>query len=194
MIILVLSLIRTPLIDREPYEALTPDALSVNDGISDPRLTPIDAIAKIYRKILNRKSTLELLSYGTTYGNETLRETLVTYLNETRGLNITKDNIIITRGSQMGIFLASQLLFNAQEYIIVGETNYSSSDVTFQYTGAQILRVKVDDNGLNIDEVEALCKKYPIKGLYTTSHHHHPTTVTLSAERRMQLLNPCQGV
>jgi len=43
------------------------------------------------------------LSYGSIYCNELLREALVNYLNETRGLNITIDNILITRGSQMGI-------------------------------------------------------------------------------------------
>ena len=39
-----------------------------------------------------------------------LREALVNYLNTTRGLNITKENVLITRGSQMGIWLSSQLL------------------------------------------------------------------------------------
>ncbi|GGZ91421.1 MocR-like pyridoxine biosynthesis transcription factor PdxR [Algibacter mikhailovii] len=165
------------------------DYLYVNDGIADSRLAPTKDVAMIYRNCVAKKSAIKHLSYGTTYGNVTLREVLVTYLNETRGLNISIDNIMITRGSQMGMFLASQLLFNKQDYVIIGETNYSSSDTTFEYAGAQLLRVKVDDHGLDMNNIELLCKRYKIKAVYTTSHHHHPTAVTLSAERRIQLLN-----
>ncbi len=39
------------------------------------------------------------------------------------------------------------------------------------------------------DEIEFLCKKQKIKAVFLTSHHHHPTTVTLSAKRRIHLLN-----
>ncbi|WP_197505865.1 aminotransferase-like domain-containing protein [Urechidicola croceus] len=161
----------------------------INDGVSDVRLTPVDEIAILYRKLSNKKATLQDLSYGTTYGNDELRTVLVSYLNETRGLNITKDNIMITRGSQMGMYLSSSLLIKKDDYVIVGETNYISTDLTFKYKGAKLLRVPVDENGLIINEVEQLCKKYTIKAIYVTSHHHHPTTVTLSAERRMHLLN-----
>ena len=38
-------------------------------------------------------------------------------------------------------------------------------------------------------KLKRLCKQQQIKGVYVTSHHHHPTTVTLSAERRIHLLN-----
>lgn len=176
-------------LSRKFPKIFSEDYMYVNDGISDARLAPTEEIAMIYRKVSCKKSTIKHMNYGTTYGNIELRKTLVKYLNDTRGLAITTDNIMITRGSQMGIFLASQLLFHNQEYIIIGETNYSSSDTTFEFSGAKLLRVKVDAAGLNTQEIQRLCKKYPVKALYTTSHHHHPTTVTLSAERRMKLLN-----
>ena len=163
--------------------------MCVNDGISDVRLVPIKEIALISRNLVAKKSIIKHLSYGTTYGNRMLRVSLVNYLNFTRGLNITIDNVMITRGSQMGMFLASQVLFSGNEYIVIGETNYSSSDTTFEFSGAKILRVKVDEYGLIIHDVEKLCKKHTIKAVYTTPHHHHPTTVTLSAERRLHLLN-----
>lgn len=176
-------------LNRKFPQSFSEDYIYVNDGISDARLAPTKEIAMIYRRVSGKKSTIKHMNYGTTYGNLELRKTLVKYLNGTRGLAITTDNIMITRGSQMGIFLASQLLFHNQEYIIIGETNYSSSDTTFEFSGAKLLRVKVDADGLNTQEIERLCKKYPVKAIYTTSHHHHPTTVTLSAERRMKLLN-----
>ncbi|CAM1354954.1 PLP-dependent aminotransferase family protein [Tenacibaculum ascidiaceicola] len=164
----------------------------INDGTSDTRLTPTEEIARIYRKIASKKSIYTFLDYNSTHGNIKLREVLATYLNSSRGLKVTKENILITRGSQMGMWLSTQLLLKENDVIIVGETNYSSADITFQYQKAQIKRVSVDENGIVVDQIEKICKKQPIKAVYVTSHHHHPTTVTLSAQRRIHLLNLAQ--
>jgi GntR family transcriptional regulator/MocR family aminotransferase len=161
----------------------------LNDGISDVRLTPTNYIARIYRRICNRKTIHKEMSYGSIFGNEKLRKTLSDYLNKTRGLNTSKENILITRGSQMGIHLSAKLLLKKDNIIVVGETNYTSADTCFIQQKATLLRVKVDENGLVTKDIEVLCKHQKIKAVYVTSHHHHPTTVTLSAERRIHLLN-----
>ena len=163
-----------------------------NDGIPDTRLTPIVDISRIYRRISNRKSIYKEMNYGSTFGNEKLRTTLAAYLNRTRGLDITKENILITRGSQMGIYLSAQLLLEKEDIVVVGKTNYTSSDAVFLERKAVLKRVSVDEFGLVTKEIEAICKKSKIKAVYVTSHHHHPTTVTLSAERRIDLLNLAQ--
>ena len=79
-------------------------------GVSDPRLTPLKDIAIIYRNIASKKSIIPYLGYTDTHGHPELRKTLAGYLNKTRGLKISKDNILITRGSQMGIYLSAKLL------------------------------------------------------------------------------------
>ncbi|PQJ77678.1 PLP-dependent aminotransferase family protein [Polaribacter porphyrae] len=163
--------------------------LYLNDGISDARLTPTEDLARTYRRICSRKNIYKEMSYGSLFGNEKLRITLADYLNKTRGLNIKKENILITRGSQMGIYLASKLLLQNDDCIIVGQTNYTSADTTFLQRNSNLLRVSVDVDGLVTDEIEQICKQKKIKTVYVTSHHHHPTTVTLSAERRLHLLN-----
>lgn len=173
----------------EVFKQPNEEWMYINDGISDARLTPTDEIARIYRRIAGRKSIFKHLSYGSTYGNDTLRQVLAEYLNKTRGLNISVDNILITRGSQMGIYISAQLLLNENEIIIIGETNYASATITFQHQRATIFTVKVDNDGIDTKQVEKICKKQRVKALYVTSHHHHPTTVTLSAERRIHLLN-----
>ncbi|TVZ55568.1 GntR family transcriptional regulator/MocR family aminotransferase [Lutibacter sp. Hel_I_33_5] len=179
---------KSKILERKTFPELT-NFTVINDGVSDHRLTPIDDIARTYRRIASKKSTIEQLTYKSTYGNIRLREALVSYLNETRGLQITIDNILITRGSQMGIFLTAILLFKKDDLVVVGETNYIAADVTFSQSKAKILRVPVDENGLNTDAIEKICKKKRIKAVFVTSHHHHPTTVTLSAKRRIHLLN-----
>ncbi|MBA6155062.1 PLP-dependent aminotransferase family protein [Tenacibaculum sp. S7007] len=165
------------------------NTIYINDGTSDGRLIPTEEIARTYRRIASKKNIYKEMGYGSTFGNDKLRLTLVEYLNTTRGLQITKDNILITRGSQMGIWLSSQLLLKSKDVIVVGETNYASADYNFLDQKATLKRVAVDENGLVIDQIEELCKKQQIKAVYVTSHHHHPTTVTLSAERRIHLLN-----
>ncbi|WP_136483152.1 aminotransferase-like domain-containing protein [Cognatitamlana onchidii] len=176
-------------LDRKFPQTCEDTYMYVNDGISDGRLAPINDIALIYRNLVSKKHITAHLAYGTTYGNQTLREELVTYLNETRGLNIGIDNIMITRGSQMGMFLAAQLLFEDNDYVVVGHTNYSSADTTFEIARAKVLRVRVDKRGLVIDDIRKCCETHNVKAVFTTSHHHHPTTVTLSADRRLELLN-----
>lgn len=161
----------------------------INDGISDPRLTPIDDLSRTYRNVTAKKNVIKHLSYGSTLGNHTLRKVLVKYLNESRGLHINDQNIMLTRGSQMGIWLSSKLLLKKGDIIAVGKTNYQSADLTFLSQKAIIKRVTVDQDGLVTSEIEKLCQKQKIKAIYVTSHHHHPTTVTLSAERRLHLLN-----
>lgn len=161
----------------------------INDGTSDGRLTPVAELARIYRRIVAKRNIYKDLDYGTTYGNEKLRTVLANYLNATRGLQIERENILITRGSQMGIWLSAQLLLRKKDVIIVGETNYIAADLTFLAQEATIKRIGVDDNGIRTEEIAQLCEMYPVKAIYVTSHHHHPTTVTLSAERRLHLLN-----
>ncbi|WP_296381441.1 PLP-dependent aminotransferase family protein [Winogradskyella sp.] len=174
---------------RERAPKKNKDFIYLNDGTSDGRLTPIDEIARTYRRVCAKKNVFEHLSYGSTYGNDTLRDVLVDYLNTTRGLHITKENVLITRGSQMGVWLSSQLLLKKDDSIVVGNTNYESANSTFLNQQAKLKRVLVDENGLLTDEIEKLCKRQQIKAVYVTSHHHHPTTVTLSAKRRIHLLN-----
>lgn len=174
---------------QRKYFKVKDDFMYLNDGISDARLTPTEDLARIYRRICSKKNIYKEMSYGSLFGNEKLRITLAEYLNKTRGLNINKNNILITRGSQMGIYLAAKLLLKKDDFILVGETNYASADATFLQRTANLARISVDENGIITNEIERFCSKKRIKAVYVTSHHHHPTTVTLSAERRIHLLN-----
>jgi GntR family transcriptional regulator/MocR family aminotransferase len=60
--------------------------------------------------------------------------------------------------------------------------------MTFQNAGAELVTLPVDAQGICVERIEEICQKYPIRMLYVTSHHHYPTTVSLSAERRVLLL------
>ncbi len=165
-----------------------PSRLTLDEGIPDVRIVPVNEIIRQYRSIISRTYNTKHLSYGSVFGDLSLRKALAQYLHETRGLKCTVDQILITRGSQMGMYLASELLHKNGSYSIVGETNYIAASLTLENAGAHLLKVTVDEKGLVTDEIEALCKKHSIGSVYVTSHHHHPSTVTMSADRRLHLV------
>ncbi|MBC7919803.1 MAG: PLP-dependent aminotransferase family protein [Ferruginibacter sp.] len=163
--------------------------LGFNDGFPDERLAPMEEIARTYRAIVKRSSARAYLSYVDTQGNPHLRSELSAHLNLTRGLHTSPDNLLLTRGSQMGIYLTAQVLIAPGDRVVVGDTNYFTADMTFRHAGANLVRVPVDDWGLSVNHVREVCQRQRIRAVFVTSHHHHPTTVTLCAERRIRLLS-----
>ncbi len=158
-----------------------------HDG-PDVRLVPIEQLTRAYKTVMSRKSQLHFLSYVPTEGNYELRKILSEYLNSTRGLSTGIENVFITRGSSMGVYMAACILISKGDKVLVGETSYYYTDRVFINQGAELIRIKVDEEGLVTDDIEKVCKKKKIRALFVTSHHHYPTTVTLSAARRMKLL------
>jgi Transcriptional regulators containing a DNA-binding HTH domain and an aminotransferase domain (MocR family) and their eukaryotic orthologs len=179
--------------DYYPGRALTkatvfPQKLGFDDGAPDVRLAPITELAQSMSRALRNVPSKELLSYTDPKGLISLREKLAQQFNENRGLNIAAENVLITRGSQMGIYLCTQLLLRPGDEMIVGATNYYVANLTFRQSGAIMNTIPVDEHGICVDAIEPICKKKKIRAVYLTSHHHHPTTVTLSPERRIRLL------
>ncbi|MBE9460842.1 PLP-dependent aminotransferase family protein [Dyadobacter subterraneus] len=167
----------------------TNSVLEFTDGLPDIRLAPLDRLSKVYGGILKRKSSHKHFGYSHVEGNEFYRETLAHYLNNTRGLHITKNNILTTRGIHMSIYLASNMLIDKGDLVIVGDLSYYVANMIFQEAGARIIPVAVDEDGISVEAIKKLCETRKIRMLYLTPHHHYPTTVTLSAERRLELLS-----
>ena len=163
--------------------------LTIDDGFPDVRLTPIDHLMREYRSISRKFYGKGFLRYGDSKGSERLRIALSKYLSNTRGLVVNQDNILITKGSQMGIYLTSQLLLTTDDLIAVGSSNYGPADYTFRHLEAQLIRIPVDDFGMDVDYLEQILEqKTTIRAVYIIPHHHFPTTVTMTMERRLKLL------
>lgn len=159
-----------------------------NDGFPDARLAPLDALVKEYQSLGKLKLSRRLLMYSAKEGSLKLRQTLANEFRQTRGMPVTAENILITRGAQMAIFLTASLLIKPGDVVIVGEPNYFLANLMLKRLGAELVGVPVDDNGMDVAQVEEICKGRPVRMIYVIPHHHHPTTVTLSPERRLKLL------
>ncbi|MDR8393742.1 PLP-dependent aminotransferase family protein [Aliifodinibius sp. S!AR15-10] len=163
--------------------------LMIDDGFPDTRLAPVDRLMQSMRSISRKPVYKKYLRYGGPLGTDRLRETLANYLADTRGLPLSTENIMITRGAQMGINLAARLLLQPGDDIIMTEPSFFGAQLTFQQRKAVINRVPVDEQGMDLDAVERLCQQKDIKLIYVVPHHHFPTTVTLTPKRRIKLLD-----
>ncbi|MFB9843406.1 MocR-like pyridoxine biosynthesis transcription factor PdxR [Mucilaginibacter ginsenosidivorans] len=170
------------------YKPVPQHNLVINDGFPDTRLAPVELLVREYRRFGNYQFTSKYLMYGPEQGSENLRLELARFLSGTRGMHAGADNILITKGVQMAMYLTAQVLLSKNDVVIVPEPGYPTANEVFAHAGARLVFAPVDEHGMDVNAVEAICKKQKVKLLYVIPHHHRPTTVTLSSERRMQLL------
>jgi GntR family transcriptional regulator/MocR family aminotransferase len=164
------------------------DVLPLVGGTPDPRLVPVAELSRAYRRALSRSSA-ELLGYGSELGDARLRQVLAAQLREARQVPVTADGMMVTRGSQMALFLLGRVLARPEAVIAVEGLGYRPCWEAFRLSGARLAPLPVDADGLSIEALEELLSRERVAAVYTTAHHQYPTTVTLTAPRRLELLS-----
>lgn len=174
-----------------PIEARTaPPPLRVSDGAPDARLMPGAELARAFRRAVSASGLRMLTGYGDPRGAVPLRSALARYLSSERGLMVSAEDILVTRGSQMALFLVASAALRPGEAIAVENPGYPMAWTSFRAAGARVVGAPVDGLGLDIDRLESLLDQDPgIRAIYLTPHHQYPTTVTLGAGRRLRLFD-----
>ncbi|SEW52215.1 MocR-like pyridoxine biosynthesis transcription factor PdxR [Chitinophaga arvensicola] len=172
------------LTDR-PLEA---NLIVFNEGAPDARLAPLKELSAAYKRVFHRHGKWRLLGYGSERGDVKLREEVAIMLSRDRGVHANVNDICITRGSQMAIYLAARVLVQPGDKVVVENPGYYAARKLFLEAGAQLRAIDVDSDGIDVDALEALCRKTKIKAVYVTPHHQFPTTVSMKAGRRIRLL------
>lgn len=163
--------------------------LQFDDGHPDSKIAPIAELARAYRQIFNQKAKWQMMGYGNELGDLEFRKVIVQMLNHQRGMQVNEQNICITRGSQMAMYLTAQCLFTKGDYVMIENPGYKPAWSAFENAGATLLPVSVDKDGLQIDDVISYLKSgKKIKAIYVTPHRQYPTTATLSLKRRLELI------
>lgn len=163
--------------------------IQFDDGHPDSKIAPVTELARAYRQIFNQKARWQMMGYGNELGDLEFRKAIVQMLNHQRGMQVDKQSICITRGSQMAMYLTAQCLFTKGDYVLIENPGYKPAWKAFENAGATLLPVSLDKDGLVIDEVIAYLKSgKKIKAIYVTPHRQYPTTVTLSLKRRLELI------
>ncbi|KPF94830.1 hypothetical protein IP86_21045 [Rhodopseudomonas sp. AAP120] len=167
----------------------TASSICLDDGIPDTRLFPAQSYARAYRQALLFGGRRGSLGYGDPRGLELLRAQIAQMLNAERGLASAADNICLTRGSQMALFVVTRIITSPGDKVVVEELTYPPAREAFRAAGAEILRVRLDDDGVDVEHLEQLCRRNTIRAIYLTPNHQFPTTVLMKPERRLRLLS-----
>jgi len=158
-----------------------------DDGLPDVRLAPMAELARAYRRSMSRprnRTERELRR-----GNRRLRQAISRFVSRARGVSTSPDNILVTRGSQMGIYLAAQTSCEPGARIGVEEPGYPPARQALHAADVNCVPIPVDEQGIRIDRLMKAHQESSLDGLYLTPHHQYPTTVTLSPARRIELLD-----
>lgn len=167
-------------------------SIRMDDGLPDIRMTHLDQLARLFHTNMKRRSTLNKLGAENQAAHFYYREQLTQYLNRTRGLGISTQQVMVTRSMELGLNIVAETLLTHGDVVLVGDLSYFSVNMILQKAGAEIVTIPVDEYGIRPDAVRRICQNKTIRLLYLTSHYHYPTTVTLSQERRAALLQLAQ--
>ena len=169
-----------------------PEVRSLAGGWPDPAKFPIEAIRRIFDDLIVKHGDL-LLQYGSTEGLEDLRQVLAERMKTDGLIDAAADNLIITHGSAQAMHLAAQVFIDREDVVIVGLPTYFGGPGAVHSRGGQVVGVPVDRDGLNTHRLGQEIKRLKaagrrVKGVYVIPNFQNPTGVTLSLERRVQLV------
>jgi len=148
---------------------------------------------EIWSKLLMRHARrvrVKGLQYGDPMGLPELREVLAHYLRTARAVRCDPRQIMIVSGSQQALDLASRVLLNRGASAWVEEPGYWLVHQVLKASGCRAIPVPVDDEGLNVDT--GIRRKRKARAAFVAPSHQYPLGVTMSATRRLQLLEWAQ--
>lgn len=142
--------------------------------------------ASLVRHRLERTSS-GLLVRGDPAGYRPLREAIATYLGQARAVRCEPDQVIVVAGMQQAFDLTARVLLDPGDMAWMEDPGYRGADAAFSSSGAQILPIPVDEDGIDISL--AMGGRETARLVYVTPSHQYPLGVTMSLTRRLELLD-----
>ncbi|QTE21772.1 PLP-dependent aminotransferase family protein [Polaribacter cellanae] len=161
---------------------------TINDGKPDLRLHPVHQFTRWYSAAMKRKNLIKKWNRPNEFSDTLFQTNICNYLNATRGFHVEPNNLLSTRSTEMSLYIVSQLILKPKDIVLVGNLSNYASNMIFQQAGASIKTIPVDNNGLNVNYIKEHFVKGSIRCVYVCAHRDYPTMVTLSVERRLELL------
>lgn len=167
---------------------LTNAKFTINDGKPDLRLHPVHQFTRWYSAAMKRNTLIKKWNRPHQFSYSLFQTQLCNYLNTTRSFHVRPNNLISTRSTEMSLYIVSQLLMKPKDVVLVGSLSNYAANMIFQQANADIKTIPTDKNGLDVNYIKKHFVKGTIRCVYVCAHRDYPTTVTLSAERRLALL------
>lgn len=165
--------------------------ISFAGGLPDPSTFPVAELRTITARVLDREPQLAL-QYGPTEGDARLRDELAKWMAKD-GIRATRDQILITIGSQQGLDLVGRVFLDPGDVVVVERPSYMAALQVFRAYRAEMVAVAQDDDGMRMDLLEDTLGSLHAKGkrakiIYVVPDFQNPSGVTLSEPRRRRLL------
>jgi GntR family transcriptional regulator/MocR family aminotransferase len=158
-------------------------------GQPDLHSFPMDIWSKLIARY-SRRVQVKGLQYGDPMGLPELRETIAVYLRTARGVRCEADQIMIMSGSQQALDLTTRVIVDPGAAVWVEEPGYWLVHHVLRAAGCRSVPVPVDAEGLNVAAGIRLNRK--ARAAFVAPSHQYPLGVTMSATRRLQLLEWAQ--
>ncbi len=166
------------------------DIISFAGGIPDGALFEFADIADSFAEVLSHHAR-RALQYGATPGEPELREAAARHLS--RHLPTTPDQVLVTSGSQEGIYLSAQALLSPGDVVLVEEPTYLAAVQAFMLNGARMVGVPTDADGMLPDALAAAIAEHHPKFVYLIPTFANPSGKSMPAERRRAVADVLLG-
>ncbi|MCQ2456825.1 MAG: PLP-dependent aminotransferase family protein [Clostridia bacterium] len=173
---------------REIFKyAADPEVISLAGGNPDPKTFPAKELAGIAEEMLTEQPVLSL-QYGITEGHTPLRDAIKARIKRIENIGTDNDELIVVSGGQQGLELATKVLINEGDTVIVEEPSFIGALNAFRSYGAHLAGVPVESDGMDMDALEKVIKENKnVRFIYTIPTFQNPMGVTMSVEKRHRL-------
>ncbi len=171
-----------------------PGMISFGGGVPDPDTFPRHEMAQIAKEVIEDEHHVSL-QYGTTEGDEILKNEYIKLLEKHDGITgLTCENVIITTGSQQALDLIGRTFLDKDSICAICSPVYLGAASAFKVRDPKFITVPMEDDGPDMNllqkKIDALTddELQRLKFIYIVSNFDNPTGISLSLEKRKQLL------
>ena len=164
------------------------DVISFAGGFPDPATFPGPALGDILHE-LAESGDASPFQYSPTHGLPGPRDYVARRLEAVDGRRPDERELMLTSGAVEALELVGKALLDAGDRVLVEGPTYLGAIMAFQSFEAAVEAVPLDEDGLAVEELDRrLAQGPPPKLLYTIPDFQNPAGVSLSAERRLVLV------
>jgi 2-aminoadipate transaminase len=164
------------------------DVIAFSGGFPAPETFPTDVVNEIAADLLAKDAGVAL-QYSATEGLAGTRDYFTARLEETQGRRPEAAELLVTSGGIDCMELAAKSLIDPGDVVIVEAPTYLGAIMAFRGYEADVRGVDLDDEGLQVDQLEALLAGgLRPKFVYTIPDFQNPTGLSMSAPRREALI------
>jgi GntR family transcriptional regulator/MocR family aminotransferase len=126
------------------------------------------------------------MAYGDPAGVGALRTAIAEHLRTARAVRCEAEQVLVVSGSQAALRLSATVLLRRGDRVAIEEPGYPGAHAAIAAVGAELVPVPVDAEGIDVAALSALRPR--IRAVYVTPSHQYPLGVSMSAARRLALL------